>query len=63
MRDRDAVSTALDLLGLLLIAAGVTAGMVSLIGWSALAVGGGVVLAGAWWGDRQHEIRKQGGSR
>lgn len=46
------VTTLLDLLGLLLIAAGVAAGAWLVIGPAALAVAGAVVLAGSWLTDR-----------
>jgi hypothetical protein len=46
---RDLVTTALDTLGLLLVAAGAAAGAYRVIGWAGLAVGGVVVLAGSWW--------------
>jgi hypothetical protein len=42
------VTTLLDTLGLLLVAAGATAGLYELIGWAALAAAGGVILAGSW---------------
>jgi hypothetical protein len=46
---RDLVTTALDTLGLLLIAAGAVAGAYVVVGWAGLAAGGVVVLAGSWW--------------
>ena len=46
---RDLVTTALDTLGLLLLAAGAAAGAYRVIGWSGLAAAGVVVLAGSWW--------------
>lgn len=42
---RAIVTTALDVLGILLVAAGLTALLLPVIGWVALAVGGLVVLA------------------
>jgi len=42
------VTDALDVLGLLLVAAGVTAAAYQYIGWTALAAGGVIVLAGSW---------------
>lgn len=50
---REVTSTLLDVLGLLLIAFGAGAALYSLIGWSAAAASGAVILAGAWWADRQ----------
>ena len=49
---RDVVTTALDALGLLLVAAGVTLGLLPFIGGFCLAAGGVVVLAGSWWAAR-----------
>lgn len=46
---RELVTTLLDILGLLLVAAGATGGAWRLIGPAALAIGGVVVLAGSWW--------------
>lgn len=45
---RERMTTALDTAGLLLVAAGAGAGAYRLLGWAALAVSGGVVLAGSW---------------
>lgn len=45
---REEITTALDAVGLLLLAAGATAAAWQLIGPSSLAVGGVVVLAGSW---------------
>jgi hypothetical protein len=56
---RDLVTTALDTLGLLLIAAGVAAGAHRVVGWAGLAAGGVVVLAGSWWYARPPQ-RKDG---
>lgn len=44
---RDAVTSALDILGLLLFAAGVAAGVFPWLGWASLAVGGVVVVIGS----------------
>lgn len=44
---RAIVTTGLDILGLLLLAAGLVAGLLPLIGWIALAPGGLIVLAGS----------------
>lgn len=44
---RDLITSVLDLLGLLLLAAGAVAGLWPLIGGSALAVGGAVLLVGS----------------
>lgn len=41
------VTTALDVIGLLVLAAGIVALLLPWIGWSALAAGGLVVLAGS----------------
>jgi hypothetical protein len=46
---REAVTTALDTLGLLLLAAGATGAAWHLAGPGALAAGGVVVLGGSWW--------------
>ena len=47
---RELVTTFLDVLGLLLLAAGVTAAAARLTGYGpALTAGGVVVLAGSWW--------------
>jgi len=45
---REEVTTVLDAVGLLLLAAGATAAAWQLIGPAALAIGGVVVLAGSW---------------
>jgi hypothetical protein len=45
---RSLLTTVLDVLGLLLVAAGAGASAARLIGWGGLAVGGVVVLAGSW---------------
>lgn len=57
---RESATLALDLLGLLLLAAGAVGGLLPLIGWSALAAGGVVVLAGAWFADRKAAPSKPG---
>lgn len=49
---RDLVLILLDLLGLLLMAAGAGALAGVVLGWGGLAVSGGVVLAGRWWASR-----------
>lgn len=46
------VTTLLDVLGLLLVAAGVCALVSPWLGWGGLAVSGAVVLAGSWVGAR-----------
>lgn len=43
----DLVTTLMEVLGLLLLAAGATAALVPLIGWSALAAGGLVLIGGS----------------
>lgn len=45
---RERMTTVLDTAGLLLVAAGAGAGVYQWLGWAALAVSGGVVLAGSW---------------
>lgn len=45
---REHLTTALDALGLLLVAAGLGALVYQWIGWTCLAVAGMVVLAGSW---------------
>lgn len=45
---RERMTTALDTVALLLIAAGAGAGAYRWLGWAALAVSGLVVLAGSW---------------
>ncbi|MFB7473990.1 hypothetical protein [Kitasatospora sp. NPDC056184] len=45
---RTIVTTLLDVLGLLLLAAGAAAAAWLLVGWACLAVAGAVVLAGSW---------------
>jgi hypothetical protein len=44
---REVVTTLLDVLGLLLVAAGVAASVAPFLGWACLAVAGVVVLAGS----------------
>ncbi|WP_274031483.1 hypothetical protein [Streptomyces sp. MMBL 11-1] len=59
---REQMTTWLDMLGLVLIAAGVAAGLHPLIGWASLAAGGAVVLAGSAYAVRQTTAaRKSGG--
>lgn len=61
---RDLVTNLLDVLGLLLLAAGVGALAYRSIGWPALAVAGVVVLAGsafADWQARPSRVSKPGG--
>ena len=48
----DVVTTALDVLGLLLVAAGVILGLFPFVGGFCFAAGGVVVLAGSWWAAR-----------
>lgn len=55
------MTTLLDALGLLLLAAGIGAAAYLLISWAALAVAGVVVLAGSWLAAREHPA--QGGER
>lgn len=50
---RELVTTLLDVLGLLLVAAGAAAALLPLVGWAGLAAAGIVVLAGSWWAARQ----------
>lgn len=49
---REFVTTLLDTLGLLLLAAGVAGGLWPWIGAWALSIGGAVVLAGSWFAAR-----------
>ncbi|MFJ8842948.1 hypothetical protein ACIRFF_08600 [Streptomyces cyaneofuscatus] len=59
---REQMTTWLDMLGLVLIAAGAAAGLHPLIGWASLAAGGAVVLAGSAYAARQATaVRKSGG--
>jgi hypothetical protein len=44
---RDVITDVLDVLGLLLLAAGLAAAMFPLIGWACLALAGVVILAGS----------------
>ncbi|WP_405549700.1 hypothetical protein [Streptomyces microflavus] len=50
---REQMTTWLDMLGLVLIAAGAAAGLHPLIGWASLAVAGAIVLAGSAYAVRQ----------
>ncbi|GGZ80290.1 hypothetical protein ACFOOM_07620 [Streptomyces echinoruber] len=50
---REAMTTALDVAGLLLVAAGAGAAAFPVMEWAALAVSGAVVLAGSWLASRQ----------
>lgn len=49
---RDLVTTILDMLGLLLLAAGAVGALWPLVGPASLAVGGVVVLVGSWLASR-----------
>ncbi|MFJ5888090.1 hypothetical protein [Streptomyces californicus] len=61
---REQMTTWLDMLGLVLIAAGAAAGLHPLIGWASLAAGGAVVLAGSAYAARQATaVRKSGGTQ
>lgn len=44
---REAITTALDTLGVLAVAAGIGAGAATLVGWWGLAISGAVVLVGS----------------
>lgn len=59
--DRELLTDALDVLGLLLVAAGVTAAGYEFIGWAALGAGGVVVLAGSWVASRLTRPRQRKG--
>jgi hypothetical protein len=59
---RELVTTLLDTLGLLLLAAGAAGGAWRLIGPAGLAVGGVVVLAGSWWFAKPPRKRKDEGA-
>lgn len=61
--DRERVTDLLDVLGLLLVAAGVTAAAYRFIGWAALGAGGVVVLAGSWVASRPTRPRQRKGDR
>lgn len=50
---REFMTTLLDAVGLLLVAAGVTGGAWALIGPWALSLGGALVLAGSWLAARE----------
>ncbi|WP_326597758.1 hypothetical protein [Streptomyces sp. NBC_01803] len=56
---REVFTSLLDVLGLLLVAAGAGVALVPVVGGGALAVSGGVVLAGSWWAAR---VPRSGGS-
>lgn len=58
---RELVTDLLDVLGLLLLAAGVGALAYRFVGWPALAVAGVVVLAGSAFADWQTRPPKPGG--
>ncbi|MFI6700310.1 hypothetical protein ACIBJC_15255 [Streptomyces sp. NPDC050509] len=58
---RERMTTWLDTLGLVLIAAGAGAGVWPLIGWAGLAVAGAVVLAGSALAARQDKAGRTGG--
>jgi len=45
---RERMTTVLDTVGLLLVAAGAGAGAYRWLGWGSIAVSGAVVLAGSW---------------
>jgi hypothetical protein len=52
---RDVITTALDVLGLLLVAAGGALALYPVLGWSCLSVGGAIVLAGSQIAQRAAE--------
>lgn len=54
------VTTLLDAIGLLLLSAGFAAGTFPVLGWSCLAVAGGVVLVGSWWAAREPKHNAKG---
>ena len=56
---REVVTTLLDVLGLLLVAAGVAAAMRPVIGWASLLAAGVVILAGSQIAARQDGPRGQ----
>lgn len=60
---RDTLTTALDALGLLLVAAGLAALTYQWIGWSCLAVAGVIVLAGSMFAAGQAQPKKRGESK
>lgn len=57
---RTVVTTILDVIGLLLLAAGFAAAVFPLVGWVALGVAGGVVLIGSWLADREARAKDKG---
>lgn len=57
---RELVTTLLDVLGLLLVAAGAGMAAAMWVGWGGLAVSGAIVLAGSALADR---MARRGGSR
>lgn len=57
---REQTTTALDITGLLLVAAGAGAAVYPAIEWAALGVSGAVVLAGSWLAARQG--KRKGGT-
>lgn len=59
---RELVTTLLDVLGLLLVAAGACALAFPYLEWAALLVAGVVVLAGSWWADRRSRPEPAGGA-
>lgn len=46
-------TTLLDVIGLLLLAAGFAAALFPVLEWACLAVAGGVVLIGSWWAAKE----------
>lgn len=50
---RDALTSLLDAVGLLMVAGGVGAAAAVVLGWGGLAVAGVIVLAGSAWSHRQ----------
>lgn len=54
------VTTILDVIGLLLLAAGFGAAVFPLVGWVSIGVAGGVVLIGSWLADRETRAKDQG---
>lgn len=59
---RELTTTALDVTGLLLVAAGAGAGVYQWLGWAALAVSGGVVLLGSALAARPPRRKAGGGT-
>jgi hypothetical protein len=60
---RELVTTLLDVLGLLLVAAGVCALLLPWFGWGGLIASGMVVLVGSWWAVRRTRMAAGAGEQ